>query len=123
MNLVDSSGWLEFLADGPGAEHFAGPLHNVDELLVPTISIHEVFKCVLRERGPEDALSTAALMRQGRVVDLTDTLAMDAARLGLRHRLPMADSIIYATARAGAAILWTQDADFAELPGVRYFPK
>lgn len=123
MNVVDSSGWLEWFADGPGARHFARPLGDATTLVVPAITIFEVFRAVLRRRDESAALQAAAQMRQGRVVDLDDTLAMEAARLSIEHALPMADSIILATARSADAVLWTQDADFEGIAGVRFFPK
>jgi predicted nucleic acid-binding protein len=123
MNLVDSSGWLEYFTDGANAKHFAAPLKGAAKLVVPTIVLYEVFKVVLRERGESDALQSAAGMRKGRVVELNDQLALAAARLSLAHRLPMADSIILATAKATDATIWTQDDDFKALPGVKYFAK
>jgi predicted nucleic acid-binding protein len=123
VNIVDSSGWLEFFTDGPNAECFAKPLHDKGQLLVPSSIIYEVFKVVLRERGENAALQAEALLRQGIVVDLTEDIALRAARLSIAHKLPMADSIILATARAHEAVIWTQDNDFKGLDGVRYFPK
>jgi toxin FitB len=123
LNIVDSSGWLEFFANGPDADNFAKPLADKDLLLVPTIIIYEVFKVVLRERGENSALQAAALLRQGDVVALTEDIAMAAARLSVAHKIPMADSIILATARTRDAIIWTQDDDFKGLDNVRYFSK
>lgn len=123
MNVVDSSAWLEFFADGPNAAEFAQPLGERDSLIVPTITIYEVFKVVCRQRGEDAALQAAALMQQGRVVELTPSLAMVAARTSLELGLPMADSIILATARLHDALLWTLDVHFRDLPGVRYFPR
>lgn len=123
MNVVDSSAWLEFLADGPNADAFAEPIQNTEHLVVPTLSIYEVFKKTLRLRGEDAAVETATLMRQGRVIHLDEELAMEAARLSLRHTLPLADSIILATARDHGATLWTQDSDFEGLRDVRYHPK
>jgi predicted nucleic acid-binding protein len=123
MNVVDSSAWLEFFADGPNAAEFAHPLGERDSLVVPTITIYEVFKVVCRQRGEDSALQAAALMQQGRVMELTPSLAMVAARTSLELGLPMADSIILATARLHDALLWTQDEHFRGLPGVRYFPR
>lgn len=123
MNLVDSSGWLEFFADGPNAKFFATPLKNVDELVVPTISIYEVFKSVLRQRDESAGLQAIALMKQGQVVDLTTNIAMMAAKLSLEHNVPMADSIILSTGRLHQATVWTQDADFKGLDGVEYVKK
>lgn len=123
MNVVDSSGWLEFFADGPNAEFFAPPLSEPALLIVPTISIYEVFKRVLQQRDESAALEAVALMEQGRVVVLDSAMSMAAARLSVDLRLPMADSIILATARARDAVLWTQDADFEGIEGVRYTPR
>ena len=120
MNVVDSSGWLEYFGDGPNAAYFAGPLAKADDLIVPAISVFEVFKRVLQQRDEASALQAAALMQQGRVVALDPALAMTAAKLSFELKLPMADSIILATARQFNALLWTQDADFENLPGVRY---
>jgi predicted nucleic acid-binding protein len=122
MNVVDSSGWLEFFADGPNAGEFAVPLGKRDALLVPSITIYEVFKVVCRQRGEDAALQAAALMQQGLVVELAPSLAMVAAKTSLELSLPMADSIILATARLYDAMLWTQDEHFSGLAGVRYFP-
>jgi predicted nucleic acid-binding protein len=123
VNVVDSSGWLEYVANGNNSEFFAAPIEDTPNLLVPTISILEVFKWVLRERGEADALQAVALMQQGEVVDLDTAIATRAAMLGLKHKLPLADSIMFATAETFGATLWTQDADFEGLPGVNYTPK
>ncbi len=120
MNVVDSSGWLEFFADGPNADFFAPPIANVPELVVPSISLYEVFKRVLQQRGEDAALQAVGVMAQGRVVDLSMPLALNAAKISVDLRLPMADSIMLATARAYHATLWTQDADFQGLEGVQY---
>ncbi len=123
MNVVDSSAWLEYLADGPNAEHFSDPLIDIDNLIVPTICIYEVFKAVLRQRGEDAALQAVALMKQGITVNLTDDLALQAAKISLEYKIPMADSIILATARANEAVLWTQDPDFKDMENVHYYPK
>jgi toxin FitB len=120
VNVVDSSGWLEYFAAGPNAEFFAAAVETVDELVVPTVSLYEVFKRVLQQRGEGDALQAIALMQQGSVVELTAPIALDAARTSAELGLPMADSIILATARASQATLWTQDADFEGIDAVRY---
>ena len=120
MNVVDSSAWLEYFANGSNASFFAGPIEAIDELIVPSLTIHEVFKRVLQQRDESNALRAVAVMQQGSVVDLDARLALFAARVSLDTRLPMADSIVLATARLHQATLWTQDADFASLPGVRY---
>ena len=120
MNVVDSSGWLEYFADGPNARFFEPPVMKTDELVVPTISLYEVFKRVHQERGEEPALQAVALMQQGLVIDLTPVLALAAAHVSLEERIPMADSIMLATARAYGAVLWSQDADFEQVSGVKY---
>ncbi|MCL4744038.1 MAG: type II toxin-antitoxin system VapC family toxin [Burkholderiaceae bacterium] len=120
MNLVDSSGWLEFFADGANAGFFAKAITSTDELVVPTISLLEVFKRVLQQRGENSALQAVAHMRQGKVVTLDADIALAAAHLGIEHKLPLADSVILATARRYAATLWTQDADFNGIAGVRF---
>ena len=123
MNLVDSSGWLEYFADGPNANFFSRPIQDLGKLVVPTLSIFEVFKRILQQRGEGDALQAIAVMQQASVVELTSPLALDAARLSLETHLPMADSIILATARAFGAMLWTQDADFKDIEQVQYIEK
>lgn len=123
MNVVDSSAWLEYLADGPNAEKFSPPLHDLSSLIVPVITIYEVFRVVCRQRGEDLALKAVALMQQGRVVELGAALALEAARLGIELGLPLADSLILATARQHQALVWTQDEHFSGLPDVRYFPK
>ena len=123
MNVVDSSGWLEYLADRPNAAFFAKPIAATAELVVPTLSLYEVFKRVLQQRGEDDALQAVALMQQGVVAELSASLALSAARISLHEKIPMADSIMLATARAYAATLWSQDADFENIAGVKYTPK
>ena len=123
MNVVDSCGWLEYFADGPNAQFFAAAIEDVSALLVPTISIYEVFKRVLQQRGEGDALQAAAIMMQGRPVELDMTLPMDAAKLSVEEGLPMANSIMLATAQAFSATFWTRDGDFAGMDGVEYAKK
>ena len=123
MNLVDSSAWLEYFADGPNAGSFARAIEDVANLIVPSISLLEVFKRILQQRSETDALRAVAMMKQGAVVELDAELALTAAKLGSDLRLPLADSVIYATARKYAATLWTQDKDFEGLDAVRYFAK
>lgn len=118
-NVVDSSGWLEYLADSNRAGFFAPAIEDTGNLIVPVVSIYEVFKKVFRERGEDAAIQVASMMQNGTVVDLDATLAMDAARLPL----PLAGSIIYSTAIQNEATLWTQDEHFKDLPGVRYLNK
>ncbi|MBL39515.1 MAG: VapC toxin family PIN domain ribonuclease [Xanthomonadales bacterium] len=121
-NVVDSSAWLEYFAGGPNAEHFANAIEDTSALVVPSITLLEVFKRIARQRDEATALQYAAVMQQGRVVELDAALAIHAADLGLRHKLPLADSVIYATAQRARAVVWTQDADFEGLADVRYWP-
>jgi toxin FitB len=123
MNIIDSSGWLEYFAGGPNAPFFSRPLQKATDLIVPTITIYEVFKTVLRQREESDALQAVALMQQGSVVDLTASISILAAKISLDHNLPMADSIILATGRIYEATLWTQDSDFEGIDGVQYIQK
>ena len=123
MNIVDSSGWLAFFADEPNAKHFLLPLQDTASLVVPAVTIYEVFKVVLRESNENKALQAAVAMQKGKVIDLTATLAIDASKLSLQDGLPMADSIILATAQVFNATIWTQDSDFKNFSGVNYFPK
>ncbi|MEW5900877.1 MAG: type II toxin-antitoxin system VapC family toxin, partial [Acidobacteriota bacterium] len=123
MNLVDSSGWLEYLSDGPNAGFFEKPLSTPDKLLVPTLCLYEVFRVVLRERGENDAIQAAALMQQGRLVELSGSIALFAARLSLALKIPMADSVVAATGSLLGALIWTQDEDFKNLKNVKYIQK
>ncbi len=122
-NVVDSSAWLEYFADAAGAKHFAAAIEDVERLVVPVVCLLEVFRVVLRQRGESDALQAVALMQQGRVVDLDAVLALASAKAGVDRKLPLADSIVYATAQAEGGVVWTQDEDFDGLPGVEYYPK
>ena len=122
MNIVDSSGWLAFFADEPNAKHFLLPLKDTASLVVPAVTIYEVFKVVLRESSENEALQAAVAMQKGTVVDLTAKLAINASKLSLQHGLPVADSIILAIARVFNATIWTQDSDFQDIEGVNYFP-
>jgi predicted nucleic acid-binding protein len=123
VNVVDSSGWIEFLGGGANEEFFAKAVSDAPRLVVPTICLFEVCRWMRRELGERRALEAMALMQQGSMVDLDATLAMSAARLSLELKLPMADSIVLATARASAATLWTQDDDFEGLADVKYIAK
>ena len=123
MNVVDSNGWLEYFADGPNADFFAPAIEAVTDLVVPTLSLYEVFKRVLQQRGEGDALQAVAIMIQGQVIDLDMDLALSAAKLSTELKLPMADSVMLATARAHEATLWTQDMDFEDISGVQYIAK
>jgi len=123
MNVVDSSGWLEYFADGPNADFFAPAVEGTSELVVPSISVYEVFKRILQQRSESEALQAIAVMLRGRVVDLDVQMALAAARVSLHYRIPMADSIILATARTHDAMLWAQDEHFEHIAGVQYIAK
>jgi predicted nucleic acid-binding protein len=120
MNVVDSSAWLEYFAGGPNASYFAAPIEDTANLVVPTLCLFEVFKRFLSQYSAKDALDVISVMQRGTVVDFTADLALKAASLSVQLRLPLADSVILATAHEQNATLWTQDADFKDLPGVRY---
>ncbi len=123
MNVVDSSAWLSFFAGDKNAAAFAKAIEHTETLLVPSITITEVFKTILRQRDEESALTAVAHMKQGRVIDLDAELAIDAAHYGVLHKLPLADSIIFATAQKYNATIWTQDNDFKDLSDVKFFVK
>jgi len=123
MNVVDSSAWLEYFGDGPNATEFAEAIENVTDLVVPSLTLFEVFKRTHQISDETTALEAIALMMQGRLVDLTPALAVAAATLSLETGLAMADSIILATARAEGAVLWTQDSHFDGLDGVEFRSK
>lgn len=123
MNLVDSCGWLEYFANAGNADFFAAAIEDTSQLIVPSICLYEVFKRVLQQRGEHHALRAVALMQQATVIDLDSRLALSAARLSTEYKLPMADSLILATARMQNATIWTQDSHFEGLAGVRYIGK
>jgi toxin FitB len=123
MNVVDSSGWLEYFADGPNADFFAPAIENVGELITPSIILYEVFKRILQQRSEDDALRAIAIMVQGQVIDFDIRLALSAAKTSAKLKLPMADSIILATARAHDDMVYTQDEDFEGIEGVQYIKK
>ena len=123
MNVVDSSGWLEYFSGGPNSDKFEIPLKDSSSLIVPVITIYEVFKVVLRETGENEALQVIASMQKGSVIELNTSIAMNASRISLKYNLPMADSIILSTAQSYGAVIWTQDTDFENLPNVNFFSK
>lgn len=120
MNVVDSSAWLEYFANGPNAAFFAPAIEKTSDLLVPSLTLYEVFRRVLQQRDEGHALQAVAVMEQGSVIDLDAPLALIAARTSIEHRLPLADSVVLATARTHDAVLWTQDANFKGMAGVEY---
>lgn len=123
MNIIDSSGWLEYFSNGPNAGNYLTPLSDTSSLIVPVITIYEVFKVVLREATENEALQAVASMIKGKVIDLSASIAINTSKLSLKYNLPMADSIILATARAYECIIWTQDSHFQNIKGVKYFSK
>lgn len=120
MNVVDSSAWLEYFANGPNASFFTPPIEDIGQLIVPSVTIYEVLKRVLQQRDEGQALQAVATMQQGTVVSLDERIAVNAARISVDLKIPMADSVVLATARAHGAIVWTQDEDFKDLPNVQY---
>lgn len=123
MNVVDSSGWLEYFAEGQNADFFAPIIEKVNKLVVPVITVYEVFKKILRQKNEQSALQAVITMQMGQVIDITTHIAILAARFGIEYNLPMADSLILTTARLYHATLWTQDADFKNIPGIKFCAK
>jgi predicted nucleic acid-binding protein len=123
MNVVDSSGWLEYFANGSNADFFVPAITDEPNLVVPTICMFEVFKRISLQRGKEAALQAMGMLYRGQLAALSDEIALQAAMLSLDHKLPLADSVILATARLHQATLWTQDEHFKGLPGVEYIEK
>ena len=123
VNVVDSSAWLFYFAGDANAGVFSTPIENIEKLIVPSITITEVFKNIFRQCGEDMALEAIAHMEQGKAVSLDSSLAIDAAKYGIDYKLPLADSIIYATGQKFSALIWTQDIDFKSLEGVKFYPK
>lgn len=123
MNLVDSCGWIEYLANDENADFFAQPLMETENLIVPSICILEVMKKIHQERGGDAASEVFSLMNQGIVVELDAETAILSAKLGCDLKLPLADSVVLATARKHNAVLWTQDSHFKGMDGVQYIEK
>jgi predicted nucleic acid-binding protein len=123
MNLVDSSGWLEYLTDSKNAKLFAPIIEEIDELLVSPINIYEIYKKVLIEKDENFALQVVGLMQQAEIIEVSSSIAIQAAKFSYKNKIPMADSIIYTTARMNDAIVWTQDIDFKNLEGVKFIKK
>jgi predicted nucleic acid-binding protein len=123
MNIVDSSAWLSYFAGDENANIFSKPIEKIEDLIVPSITLIEVFKCILRQRDEDVALEAIAHMEEGKVIPLDSGLSIDAGYYGVQLGLPLADSIIYATALKYNALIWTQDSDFKSLEKVKYFPK
>ena len=122
MNLVDSSGWLEYFANGKNADRFAAAIEDTEKLMVSSLNIYEVFKKVIDQRDENAALEAVAIMQQAKVQEVTSSIAIQAAKFSYIFKIPLADSIIYITAVENNAVVWTQDADFKGMDGVEYFP-
>ena len=123
MNLVDSSGWLEYLADSKNAKLFAPVIEKTDELVISTINLYEVYKKILLEKDENFAIQVIGLMQQAKIIEVNSSIAIQSAKLSYEQKIPMADSLIYITAKQNNAIVWTQDADFKSLDNVKYFKK
>jgi predicted nucleic acid-binding protein len=123
VNVIDASGWLEYFSDGNQADFFTVPINDIKNLLIPSICAYEVFKHMSLERGEDDALRAIGFMSLGKEIDLNRAIAVSATQISLEHKLAMADSIIYASAQAYHATLWTLDEHFKDLPGVQYIEK
>lgn len=123
MNVVDSSGWIEYLQDTPRADLFAAPIEDRNHLLVPTISLFEVHRVLSRSLNADLVNRCLDVMRLGRVLDFTDARAVAAAQIAARHKLAMADAAMYAMACEFGATFWTQDVDYQGMPEVRFFAK
>jgi predicted nucleic acid-binding protein len=123
LNIVDSCGWIEYLSDGANASFFEKALKDTENLLVPSITIYEVFKKVLTEKDEENALMAVSLMQQGKIIDLDSSISISAAKISFDLKIPMADSVILATADAYDATIWTQDEHFEGIAGVHYVEK
>jgi len=122
LNLVDSSGWLEYFANGKNADRFAAAIEDTEKLMVSSLNIYEVFKKVIDQRDENAALEAVAIMQQAKVQEVTSSIAIQAAKFSYIFKIPLADSIIYITAVENNAVVWTQDADFKGMDGVEYFP-
>ena len=123
MNLVDSCGWLEYFDDGLNADFFDPAITDAANLVVPTICLYEVFRRMHDQRGRRAAMEAVVTMRAGKIIPLNEEIAIEAARLGLELKLPLADSVIMATAQTENALVWTQDVHFEKIPGVRFIAK
>ena len=123
MNLVDTSGWLEYFFEGKNADRFSLPIENTNDLIVPVICLYEVFKKINMVADEAKALQAVAQMRQGEVITVSEDLALKASLVSIKYKLAMADSFIYATGQISNSLLWTQDADFKGLPNVEYIQK
>jgi len=123
MNLVDSSGWLEYFTDGKNAKHFAPVIQDLENLVVSTINLYEIYKKIIQQRDENNAIQAIAIMQQVEILEVTAQIAIDGAKISIENEIPMADSLIIATARSVGAKVWTQDYDFKGLENVMFFKK
>jgi len=123
MNLVDTSGWIEYFFEGRNASYFAEPIEDTSKLIVPVVCLYEVFKKINIVADEANALQAIAQMKQGQLIVLSEEIALKAALISIKHKLPMADSLIYATGFLEGAVIWTQDVDFQGLQGVKFKEK
>lgn len=124
MILIDSNGWIEYFTDGPNSDIFAAAIYeSKGNIAIPTIVIYEVFKKILNEAGEEKALQVIGQLKRYKIIVLDEDIALTAAEISCENKIPMADSIVYATAKTMQAEVWTQDDDFKDLPNVKYFKK
>jgi predicted nucleic acid-binding protein len=123
MNLVDTSGWLEYFTNGPNANNFAKPIEDSKNLIVSVINVYEVYKKVFNEKDENSAIQAIGILLQSEVINVDEYISIDAAKISCNLKIPMADSIIIASAKSVNAVIWTQDSDFKNLPNVKYFPK
>lgn len=123
MNLVDSSGWMEYFADGKNAKHFAPIIQDLENLVVSTINLYEIYKKIIQQRDENNAIQAIAIMQQANILEVTSQIAIDGAKISIENEIPMADSLIIATARSVNATIWTQDYDFKGLENVKFFKK
>ena len=123
MNIVDASGWIEFFLAGTNGPKFKPVIENTSELLVSSVNMYEVHRVLSRKLPSELRDMCLEVMRRAPVIELNDERAIAASELSLKHSLAMADAAMYAIALEHKAVLWTQDADYQGLKGVKYFPK
>jgi len=123
MNIVDSSAWMEYFKNSKNAEHFAKVIEDFDKLLIPSIVLYEVFKKLFQTVGEQGAIDALGHMQMAKIIGVHSNAALTAAKYSMDYKLAMADALILAIAKQAKATLWTQDADFKGIDGVKYFKK
>ena len=123
LHIIDTCGWLEYIAETSNAKNFEKAILDTNNLIVPAIVIYEVFKKICLDYNEDTALEVIAELKQGRVIEINETISIYAAKLSIEKKLPMADALIYATGLLFKATIYTQDNHFENLPGVKYFKK